>query len=397
MTVETPFKKALVVSAVCFLFLSCLPLAYGFDGWLDVWNYRKKLTFDVELDGHTCFNVTVGDLDYHCQNDFEDLRLVDYFSGALIPVWNETMILDDYITLWFYNSGDDVFYLYYGNPAAPAYWVEAEDIFTILDNCQAVYLFDEGSGSTINDLSGNSNDGSFVGLGNQWVSYGAFDNGLLFNGSGGVSLPLNDADFNPNYLSILVRGNFTRSSNYQRIFDFGSQLKGQFVIWNDNGLSGYLRSNSSTWILPRVTSANWSDGDNVFIETFDTDLIASIYCNGVLCDTDGGSYSLNSYVGTNTLGITSGLAQGLIGYLEYFCFFNDTLTSSEISLIGDLYPDPTFEDHYVYLRSWVDPMPAVSFSDGTYFATQPDTLGLAFIGLVVGVVAIGYVVSKEKN
>jgi hypothetical protein len=55
----------------------------------------------------------------------------------------------------------------------------------------AAYGFDEGSGSTVNDLSGNNNTGTLQGA--TWTTGGRFGNALAFDGTNRTAVTVNDA------------------------------------------------------------------------------------------------------------------------------------------------------------------------------------------------------------
>ena len=61
------------------------------------------------------------------------------------------------------------------------------------DDLVGLWSFDEGMGSTANDISGNNNDGTLMG-GTSWTS-GKFGNALSFDGSNGYVLVADDATF----------------------------------------------------------------------------------------------------------------------------------------------------------------------------------------------------------
>src|ERR1041385_7221686 len=66
---------------------------------------------------------------------------------------------------------------------------ENPDVSTV--GLVAAYSFDEGSGTTVNDFSGNGNTGTISGA--TWTTLGKFSNAMRFNGSTNW-VTVNDSD-----------------------------------------------------------------------------------------------------------------------------------------------------------------------------------------------------------
>jgi hypothetical protein len=126
-------------------------------GWLDGWNYRKRLQIDGSPDqtvtnyamrivAHFGAGSDSGEHVYlggHCRSDFGDLRFTDRDSEEVYDYWIRIKIDGDEADLWIevptiHTSDGAVLYLYYGNASA-ASQSDGEATFPVFDD------FEKGS------------------------------------------------------------------------------------------------------------------------------------------------------------------------------------------------------------------------------------------------------------
>lgn len=117
------------------------------------------------------------------------------------------------------------------------------------ENIVGMWLFNEGSGDTAEDSSGNGNDGNILG-GFQWVD-GKFGKGIELNGTDGwVEVPhSNTVGFaKGTSFTIIVnfKGTTVGGSLVGKNYEDTTQAKPWYLLWNGGGnniVSIYLRTN----------------------------------------------------------------------------------------------------------------------------------------------------------
>ena len=152
--------------------------------------YRRKITI-TEQSGNNLSDYQVRiDLDAtnfdfsHAQTNGEDIRFTDE-SGNLLDYWIEEWdALNEKAKIWVKapsipaNSSVEI-YCYYGNSEITSASDASATFIRIIDGVVGSWHFDEGSGTTAYDTSGNDNDGALVN-GPTWVD-GKFGKALQFD------------------------------------------------------------------------------------------------------------------------------------------------------------------------------------------------------------------------
>ena len=182
--------------------------AQAADWYSPDWEYRKAITVDntASADALTDYQILVtlnsGNFDYAKANiDGYDLRFID--SDKLTEIsywikeWNATGDSKIWVKVPVIPAGDTAtIYLYYGNDKI----TEEGDSLSSFDGAMqklqsdadtvALWHFDEGTGTTLGDSSGNGNNGTlnnFVADDGDWIAdstseYGGSGGALNFNG-----------------------------------------------------------------------------------------------------------------------------------------------------------------------------------------------------------------------
>jgi prepilin-type N-terminal cleavage/methylation domain-containing protein len=200
------------------------------------------------------------------------------------------------------------------------------------------WRFDEGSGTSATDSSGNGNNGNLVG-GATYVT-GQFGNALQFDGVDDyVSLPDTNLSFLSPY-TISVWFNPNDLSNNGAIFgkeyyEYQFDLQGSLLRWTQYNTTG----SGVIGLARTITSANtWYHA----VATFDG-TTAILYVNGSAVTTDNAFYGTARDIANQTrigTGYSHNLAQQLYyfhGLIDDVRIYNRALTTSEVQ---QLYNNP---------------------------------------------------------
>jgi len=155
--------------------------------WSILWSYRRfvnvssnKSLSDYQISAilDTQSLISAGKM----RNDCGDLRVIDSDDVTQLPFWIENCNSTGtkiWIKVPHIPTGNKTIYIYYGNPSASSESNISETFIRIIEGLQASWHFDEGSGITADDTSGNDNDGTVYGA--NWTS-GKFGEALSFDG-----------------------------------------------------------------------------------------------------------------------------------------------------------------------------------------------------------------------
>lgn len=122
------------------------------------------------------------------QSYFLDLRVTANDGVTLYPIWNQTTNVGANVTLWI-NIGANLTassatcYLYWGNPSATSVWNETAVMVDVIPSLIASYPMTAGSGTTVNDVSGNNHNLIMNYSGMTWQT-GIYANQYAINFSG---------------------------------------------------------------------------------------------------------------------------------------------------------------------------------------------------------------------
>ena len=282
------------------------------------------------------FNYT--NLGSKIQSDLEDIRIVEngvlrnyYYKqdlpkSGLVTVWFETEILPS-------RTETDT-YLYYGNPTVgkvDSYFIDER--FGV-----AWYRFEEGSGSTTYDSSGNNNQG--INYGSPAYSAPKIENySISFSGSNYVEIQ-DSTSLSPRYeVSISFWVNLTagsqtaiRKNSQDYLFEFGTNggntagTNPQFYVTTASG-SHYIFGSGTYASLSLNT---WHH----CIGTYNYQTGAKMYINGQQATVTTGGSSLGQIADSNSylhLGYWGG--EVFRGKMDDVRIFNRILTTEDIAWI----------------------------------------------------------------
>jgi hypothetical protein len=210
----------------------------------------------------------------------------------------------------------------------------------------AGYHFDETSGTTAADFTGNNHTATVVG-GSAWVA-GKINNAIhLGDGSNGrVQVP-NDIMAGVSDFTIATWVKLDAIANWERLWDFGINTGTFMMLTPQNGNNGKIRfeikNSTADLIVDGSTPLAVGSWQHVAVTLSGTTL--SIYVNGILQ-----GIRTNVTLKPTDLGVTTHNSIGesqfndphLVGAIDDFLIYNKALTAAQVqSLAGVTVPPPT--------------------------------------------------------
>ena len=195
----------------------------------------------------------------------------------------------------------------------------------------AAYAFDDGSGSSATDASGNNRTGTLSG-GATWTSSGRFGGAINFNGSSGLVTIADHSLFDfTSQITIEAWVRPTVRSNWDTIVmkPSGSSARAYALYsGNSNGnVAGTLRLGSTerTVTGALLTLNTWTH----VAMTYNGSIIR-LYVNGTQVATRSASGSITTSGNALTIGGSSTFARWFAGTIDEVRFYNRALSQSEI-------------------------------------------------------------------
>jgi hypothetical protein len=283
--------------------------------------------------------------------------------------WIETWNTSGTSTIWVKvpsipaNSTKTI-YVYYGNPSATSLSSVVNTFIREIDGAQPLkgsWHFDEGSGTTTYDDSGNGNNGTIYGA--TWVS-GKFKNALSFDGVDDyVDIPTFPSQNKKSitislWIKPLKEGHGTGWANSDTIIYIGgtsSSIKLGYESTNRILLDGWGQDGGESGVVPLNT---WTHV--VFVQTSTS---WSIYLNGILSYTRTNPYTEDTVQGTVTIGSSLGEMgnYNFNGLIDEVLIYNRALTDAEILDLYNYYGYTTTNyPGRVLVRKYTSPEPTTS-------------------------------------
>jgi hypothetical protein len=153
------------------------------------WNYTVPISFNPatpEADYQVKIELTTSNFAYtHANSDGSDIRFYDG-NGTELNYWIEKWDASDTSIIWVKvpTAGTTEIFMYYGNSSAQAASNATNTFVRVINGnspLKGSWHFDEGSGTTAYDNSGNGNNGTLYNS-PAWVD-GKFGKALSFDGS----------------------------------------------------------------------------------------------------------------------------------------------------------------------------------------------------------------------
>lgn len=209
---------------------------------------------------------------------------------------------------------------------------EVRDLYNFAPGPKAYYSFDEGSGTTLRDTSGNGYDStSFTGS-PTWTA-GKFGKALYFNGSSAVTLPASIFSKKPQQITMEIwlkgEGQPTNSS----IFQAGPNQKiNVHAPWGDNNLYWDYGESCCTGRIAKTMDSQYMNGNWTHF-AFVSDSISNsmkIYANGVLWHSGAVSQTMSNAPTNFFLGAYDTTQYYYRGWLDEFKIYDYPRTQKQI-------------------------------------------------------------------
>ena len=353
--------------------------------WNKSWQYRQAINISNTAKNLMGYQVkielsssNVGE-HFNWSGNGSDLRFTYYNSSSntetKIPYWieswdssNQEAIVWVNVT-YLENNTNTTIYMYYGNPSADSESNVTSTFIRVIDGAIPVvgsWHFDEGSGNTVYDTSGNDNDGTITGA--IWTD-GKYGKALSFDGGDYVrvedspSLNFGTGDFSIEFWIktettaeefVIMKGT-TGVGGRRFLMKIGREGVGKIDIGLDDDVSD-ARMGSNT----AINDNTWHH----VVAVCDRDDKRKLYIDGVLDN------SMDETV-TGSINATAPLAIGaksdalsianFHGVIDEVRLYNRTLTSEEIADLYNNYGYTT--ENYpgrVLVRKYAEPEPLVS-------------------------------------
>jgi len=197
---------------------------------------------------------------------------------------------------------------------------------------KAYWKFDENTGTTASDSSGNGNNGTLSLSGATWTA-GKIGNALSFDGINGYVNTGNGASLNINGNQITIEAwVYTKSLSENYIiskFDGDTVTSGYNLLLTSSNI--YFRLGSGTTGYQFVTAHGMSTNNWYHLVAVYDGTSMKIYKNGTVLS---GSTSFSGTIGTNSLNVNIGQrvddSYRWNGYIDDFRIYNRALSASEI-------------------------------------------------------------------
>jgi len=341
--------------------------------------YRRKITI-TEQSGNdlTYYQVLIElnstNFDFtHAQTNGEDIRFTDA-SGNLLDYWIEEWdAVNKTAKVWVKapsipaNSSVEIF-MYYGNPEITSASDASATFIRVIDGLVASWHFDEGSGTTAYDSSGNNYDGTVSGA--IWDN-GKFNKALNFDGTDD-RVDCGDIDALDSVTAISITAWVYRHGNgvgdwngiVNKRYSSGSPYNVWSLDFYSNTHQPEMCISSSAGQDCATSPENIPLNEWVFIVgTFDNSEI-KLYVDGIekaSLSKTGPSLSSEHPVTIGAIWTTTEWYHFFDGLIDEVNIFNKALTTEEIS---DLYNNYGYStENYpgkVLVRKYTEPEPSVS-------------------------------------
>ena len=337
--------------------------------------YRRKITITEQsgsdlTDYQVLIELNSTNFDFsHAQTNGEDIRFTDA-DGNLLDYWIEEWdAVNEIAKVWVKvppipaNSSVEIS-MFYGNSEITSASDGASTFIRIIDGVVGSWHFDEGSGTTAYDSSGNNNHGTLVN-GPTWVD-GKFGKALDFDGSNDYVDCGNDPSIanltGSLTISAWIRKDTSGTTKYfvhkggqsNEYLDYGIAISSaEHPFFGADITDGLI---SSCWDPDFEFPLNdWTH----FVGVYDGST-RKIFINGSELSTTSGSIG-NSESSNLNIGRRNDGTGYHDGCIDEVIIFNQALTAEEISDLYNNYGYTT--ENYpgkVLVRKYTEPEPSIS-------------------------------------
>jgi len=351
------------------------------------WLYKREITISGSTSDLTDYQVSLT-LDTQSlisqgkmRSDCGDIRFGDT-TGKVLNYWIEPNTCNTTSTkIWVKipsipTSGTTI-YLYYGNSSVSSQSNAQSTFIRIIDGVVGSWHFDEGSGTTAYDTSGNDNDGSLTNMDpdTDWVD-GKFGKALSFDGTDDYIDCGNPSSLDLSGKSKTVEcwvnlDTYNSASYYHRLVSQAVDANNgyQLISGDEWDLAGktfaFVVEKEGSRYAARIKTKKELNTWYHVVGTFDNDTnTPHIYVNGVLDDESYESEAATGGVAGFNIGRRVSGNSYLDGLIDEVRIYNSALTAEEISDLYNNYGYTT--ENYpgrVLVRKYASPEPTATVGD----------------------------------
>jgi len=387
----------------------------GMTWWNTSWNYRQAINISNTVGDLTKYQVRL-DLNstnvgsnFNWSNNGSDIRFTNSTDDELnfwIEDWNST---GQEAIIWVNvtslpNNTNTTIYMYYGNSEASSASDVNSTFIRVIDGAQPVkgsWHFDENSGTTAYDTSGNDNDGTITGA--SWTD-GKFDKALSFDGN-------DDYVDVPDSASLDITGSFSleawiiqdsQTSDKAILSKHGTSSSTRtygLCVSSDTASTPnalmvfFYDSSGNDHTVSETSPIDRTDGWHHIVGVYDGNTLY-LYIDGSLVNSQEiGSYTVNTNDNSLRIGGFTGYTTPYLwnGDIDEVRIYKDkALNSTEISDLYNNYGYTT--ENYpgrVLVRKYADPEPSASFGSEEIIKIEgyvKDTSGNPISGARVNII-----------
>lgn len=392
-------KQIMSILFISFLILSIMHVFRVKAVPYDSWNNYKILSFPDGFEGlQVNFNVTYGHgdngLSFNCQEDFEDLRFLNYDDDKLLYAWNETTVNGDYCEIWLKLGSSKNVTMRYNNPNTESYWDINNTFIDVIDGVVGAWLMNEPLATdAMVDYSGNGNDGTPTDI---TVVDSPFFAGLKaksFNGATGRVIVTNNATLNlvDDFAIVLYFKSLDTTQSNKYVLSKGGDYNVIYEFVNDKievYASGYAGVDPRTGSQLTVADAN----PHVLVYSYDGTNYKGFVDENKIFDVER-VFALSPVVNNLIFGSSAAAnyVNAVVGGL-FLC--SQGLTDDEATAFSQGYPDPSLEAGKVLVREWVYPILSMSFGI-EYSNSINDAILIGILAFVVAMCALLLIIIKK--
>lgn len=321
------------------------------------WSYRRSITITNSGTAQTDYQVNItlnSSFTYsNAATDGSDIRF--NYDGVSIPYWIENWNSGTSASLWVkvpsIPNGGKVIYMYYGKSGEIAA-SNFDNTFTKdsgFSGLAARWHIDEGSGSSIDDSSSNSNDGTMSGAswvgadGGRWYTSttAGFSTGdsLNFDGTDDYITVADSSGLDVSKITIALWFKPEAVASGYLVSKWNTDANNRsYSVFLNGGKVAFDTSTDGIGFVPLLSTSSVSTGNWYHVAVVFDGAASSkiIYINGTSDKTDGtvsGSlYNSNSDL---TMGILDvGGANYFTGIIDEVSIYNRALTADEVEALS---------------------------------------------------------------
>ena len=333
-------------------------------------NNNILTNYQIEITVNTATLISSGEMEANCGDiRFTQSDKVTYINNYWVENCNSTST-----NIWIQvpsipASSTETIYMFFGNSSLSTLSSVSNTFIDSIPSLAGMWNFNDGTGTTVTDSSGNGNNGSWFGtVSNQWTTGKYFTAGN-FDGSDAVSVPASSTINMQGNITVGMWVNFASGFTGSDRFmtEKGGGSSDQMYFWWRP--SGYLDAGYNTGSGYVDYLYQWTPVANTwyYLAWTANGTNVTIYINGVAVSTQAqngtecNSPSSNLYIGSG-----NGGGYPFLGQIEDYSLWNSALTSTQIAEIYNNYAYTTTNyPNNALIRQFSSPEPSITAGSST--------------------------------